>query len=89
MFYQAFHYGVKDGVKDGVEYGVLMILKYGVEYGVSMVLKHGMEYGVPMILKTWGGIWGVNDFKNIGRNMGCQYKEVFYQLFGFSSKRRL
>ena len=49
-----------------------------------MVLKHGAKYGVPTILKTWGeiwgannfktwgGIWGVNDFKNMGWNMGCQ-----------------
>ena len=48
-----------------------------------------MEYGVLMILETWGGIWGANDFKNMGRNMGCQYKEVFNHFFGFSSKRRL
>ena len=60
-FYEAFHYGVKDGV----------------------------EYGVPMILKTWGEIWGANDFKNMGQNMGCQNKEVFNHFFGFSSKRRL
>lgn len=42
-----------------------------------------------MILKTWGGIWGANDFKNMGQNMGRQYKEVFNHFFGFSSKRRL
>ena len=38
LSYQALH----DGVKDGVEYGVLMVLK------------------------TWGEIWGANDFKNMG-----------------------
>ena len=54
-----------------------------------MILKHGAEYGVSMISKTWGGIWGVNDFKNMGQNMGCQNKEVFNHFFGFSSKRRL
>ena len=28
-----------------------------------------------MISKIWGGIWGANDFENMGRNMGwfpCQ-----------------
>ena len=49
----------------------------------------GVEHGVLMILETWGGIWGVNDFKNMGRNMGRQYKEVFNDSFGFSSKGRL
>lgn len=49
-----------------------MILKHGVEYGASMVLKHGVVYGVLMVLKIWGGIWGVDDFKNMGWNMGCQ-----------------
>ena len=29
------------------------------------------------------------DFKNMGWNMGCQYKVVFNYFFGFSSKRRL
>ena len=29
-------------------------------------LKHGAKHGVPMILKTWGGIWGANDFENMG-----------------------
>ena len=48
-----------------------------------------MKHGVLMILETWGGIWGVNDFKNMGRNMGRQYKEVFNHFFGFSSKQRL
>ena len=46
LSYQALHDGVKDGV----------------EYGVPMVLKHGVEYGVPMVLKTWGEIWGANGF---------------------------
>ena len=23
-----------------------------------------------MVLKTWGGIWGANDFENMGWNMG-------------------
>ena len=40
MFYQALH----DGVKDGVEYGVPMVLKI---WGAND-------------LKTWGGTWGVN-----------------------------
>ena len=44
---------------------------------------------MPMILKTWGEIWGANDFKNMGWNMGCQNKEVFNDFFGYSSKRRL
>ena len=35
-----------------------------------------------MVLKTWGGIWGANGFKNMGWNMGCQYKEVFNHFFG-------
>ena len=26
-----------------------------------------------MVFKTWGGIWGANDFKNMGWNMGCQW----------------
>ena len=64
-------------------------MNIGVEYGVLMVLKHGAKYGVSTILKTWGGIWGVNDFKNMGWNMGRQNKEVFNHFFGFSSKRRL
>lgn len=29
-----------------------------------------MEYGVPTILKTWGEIWGANDFEKMGWNMG-------------------
>ena len=29
-----------------------------------------MKYGVLMVFKTWGEIWGVNDFKNMGWNMG-------------------
>ena len=37
----------------------------------------------------WDGIWGANDFENMGWNMGRQYKEVFNHFFGFSSKRRL
>ena len=39
-----------------------------------------------MILKTWGGIWGANDFKNMGWNMGCQNKEVFNHFFWFFIK---
>ena len=37
-------------------------MNIGVEYGVLMVLKYGAEYGVSMISKTWGGIWGVVTF---------------------------
>lgn len=36
-----------------------------------------------MVLKTWGGIWGVNDFKNMGWNMGRQNKEVFNHFLVF------
>ena len=61
----------------------------GYKMGWVNEMNIGVEYGVLMVLKTWGAIWGANDFKNMGRNMGCQYKEVFNHFFGFSSKRRL
>ena len=50
-----------------------------------MVLKHGVEYGVPTILKTWGRIWGANDFKIWGGIWGVKIKKfliiflVFHQ----------
>ena len=53
------------------------------------ILKTWGEIWGANDFKTWGEIWGVNDFKNMGQNMGCQNKEVFNNFFGFSSKRRL
>ena len=64
-------------------------MNIGVEHGVLMILKHGAEYGMSMISKTWGEIWGGSLIKNMGQNMGRQYKEFFNHFFGFSSKRRL
>ena len=40
---------------------------------------------MPMILKTWGEIWGANDFKTWGRTWGANIKNfliiflVFHQ----------
>ena len=37
----------------------------------------------PLWGKRWGGIWGANDFINMGWNMGRQYKEVFNRFLVF------
>ena len=66
-------------------YNKLMIPKFINLYQNLMIPQSIAQYKNRMIPSAVFGF----DFKNMGWNMGCQYKEVFNHFFGFSSKRRL
>ena len=54
-----------------------------------MILKYGVEYGVSMILKTWGGIWGANDFKTWGGIWGANDLKTWGGIWGVNIKKFL